>query len=102
MHFFLFLLMNLVTYCRIPKSNDNGKYKREIEREEENVEARVFSLLYSLYDIFWMITMCCEVSFLYIGLLIQLSYLTYVGFLNIPPQTQGVILMKPLSLLTKE
>jgi hypothetical protein len=32
--------------------------------------------------IFWMITMCCEVSYLYIGLLTQLSYLTYVGFLN--------------------
>ncbi len=26
--------------------------------------------------------MCCEVSYLYIGLLTQLSYLTYVGFLN--------------------
>jgi hypothetical protein len=47
-------------------------------------------------------TMCCEVSYLYIGLLIQLFYLIYVGFLNIPPQTQGVILMKPLSLFTKE
>ena len=35
--------------------------------------------------------MCCEVSYLYIGLLTQLSYLTYVGFLNIPPQSQGVI-----------
>ena len=35
--------------------------------------------------------MYCEVSYLYIGLLTQLSYLTYVGFLNIPPQTQGVI-----------
>jgi hypothetical protein len=46
--------------------------------------------------------MCCEMSFLYIGLLTQLSYLTYVGFLNISPQTQGVILMKPLSLFTKE
>jgi hypothetical protein len=22
--------------CRKPKSNENGKYKREIEREEEN------------------------------------------------------------------
>ena len=42
--------------------------------------------------------MCCEVSYLYIGLLIQLSY-SYVGFLNIPPQTQCVILMKPLSLV---
>jgi hypothetical protein len=49
------------------------------------------SLLYSLCIIFWIITMCCEVSYLYIGLLTQLSYLTYVGFLNIPPQTQGVI-----------
>ena len=29
-----------------------------------------------------MITMCCEVSYLYIGLLTQLSYLIYVGFLN--------------------
>ena len=29
-----------------------------------------------------MITMCCEVSYLYIGLLTQLSYLTYVRFLN--------------------
>jgi hypothetical protein len=27
------------------------------------------SLLYSLCIIFWMITMCCEVSYLYIGLL---------------------------------
>jgi hypothetical protein len=27
-------------------------------------------------------TMCCEMSYLYIRLLIQLSYLTYVGFLN--------------------
>ena len=39
--------------------------------------------------------MCCEVSYLYLGLLTQLSYLIYVGFLNIllkiPPQTQGVI-----------
>ena len=25
-----------------------------------------------------------------------------MGFLNIPPQTHGVILMKPLSLVTKE
>jgi hypothetical protein len=46
--------------------------------------------------------MCYEVSYLYIGLLTQLSYLTYVGFLNILPQTQGVILMKPLGLFTKE
>jgi hypothetical protein len=28
--------------CRKPKSNENGKYKRVIEREEENMEARVF------------------------------------------------------------
>ena len=41
--------------------------------------------------IFLMITIYCEVSYLYIGLLTQLSYLTYVRFLNIPPQTQGVI-----------
>jgi hypothetical protein len=41
------------------------------------------SLLYSLCDIFFMITMYCEVSYLYIGLLTQLSYLTNVGFLNI-------------------
>ena len=41
------------------------------------------SLLYSLYDIFFIITMCCEVSYFYIGLLTQLSYLTNVGFLNI-------------------
>ena len=27
---------NRITNCGIPKSNDNGKYKREIEREEEN------------------------------------------------------------------
>ena len=38
-----------------------------------------------------MITMCCEVSYLYKRLLTQLFYLTYVGFLNIFPQTQGVI-----------
>ena len=42
----------------------------------------VTSLLYSFYIIFWMIIMCCEMSYLYIGLLTQLSYLTYVGFLN--------------------
>ena len=29
-----------------------------------------------------MITMYCEVSYLYIGLVIQLSYLIYMGFLN--------------------
>ena len=46
--------------------------------------------------------MCYEVSYLYIGLLIQLSYLTYVRFLNIPLQTQGVILIKPLNLFTKK
>ena len=50
----------------------------------------------------WIITMCCEMSYLYIGLLTQLSYLTYVGFLNILPQTQNVILMKHLSLFTIE
>ena len=38
-----------------------------------------------------MITICCETSYLYVGLLIQLSYLTYIGFLNILPRTQGVI-----------
>ena len=48
-----------------------------------------------------MITMCCEVSDLYIGLLTQLSYLTYVGFLNIPPQTQGVIVMKTFEFVYK-
>ena len=36
------------------------------------------SLLYSLDMIFWMIIICYEVSYLYIGLLTQLSYLTYV------------------------
>jgi hypothetical protein len=46
--------------------------------------------------------MSCEMSYLYIGLLIQLSYLTHARFLNISPQTQGVILMKSLSLFTKE
>ena len=40
------------------------------------------SLLYSLCIIFWMNIMFCEVSYLYIGLLTQPSYLTYVGFLN--------------------
>ena len=34
-------------------------------------------------------TMCCEVSYLYIGLLTQLSYLIYVGFLNKPEQSKG-------------
>ena len=29
-----------------------------------------------------MITICCEVSYLYIGLLTQLFYLIYAGFLN--------------------
>jgi hypothetical protein len=70
-----------------------------IERDEENMEARVFTwfgyvslrpqdvtvgyiFINILCMIFWMITMCCEVSYLYIGLLTQLSYLTYVGFLN--------------------
>ena len=47
------------------------------------------------YNVLWGV-------YLYIGLLTQPSYLTYVGFLNIPPQTQDVILMKPLSLFTKE
>ena len=32
--------------------------------------------------IFWMITVCYEVSYLYIGLLTQPFYITYVGFLN--------------------
>jgi hypothetical protein len=48
-----------------------------------------------LYDIlciiFWMIIMRCEVSYLYIGLLTQLSYLTYVRFLN----TNGYSYQKP-------
>ena len=48
-------------------------------------------IIFSLYDIFWMITICCEVSYLYIGLVTQLSYLIYVRFLNISPQTQDVI-----------
>ena len=56
----------------------------------------IFSVRY-----FKMITMFCKVSYLYIGLLTQLSYVTYVGFLNSPLQTQDVILIKPLSLLTK-
>ena len=45
--------------------------------------------------------MYCEVSYLYIELLTQFSYLTYVRFINIPPQIQGVILMKSLTLVTK-
>ena len=40
-----------------------------------------------MYNIFWMITICCEVSYLYIGLLTLLSYLTYVGFLNISDES---------------
>ena len=61
-------------------------------REMKRMEARVFKwfgyvslrpIYYILYMIFWMITMYCEVSYLYIELLTQLSYLTYVGFLNI-------------------
>ena len=74
---------------------------KEIERARKRMEARVFKwfgyvslrpqdvanglyLYYILsYMIFWMITICCKVSYLYIGLLTQLSYLTYVGFLNI-------------------
>ena len=40
------------------------------------------SLLYSFCTVFQMITICCEVSYLYIGLLTQLSYLIDVGFLN--------------------
>ena len=94
---------------------------REILKESERMKAMVFhvirlceptstecsqwatSLLYSPYMIFWIITMCCIVSYLYIELLTQLSYLTYVKFRNIPPQTQGIIfLMKPLRLVTKE
>ena len=49
------------------------------------------SLLYSLCIIFWVITMCYEMSYLYIELLTQLSYLTYVGFLNtvqVPPKVK--------------
>ena len=88
--------------CRKPKSNRNNNEDKYIKRDEERKrrEARVFqvvrlyeptstwcsqwatSLLYSLYDVIWMITMCCKVSYLYIELLVQLSYLTYVGFLN--------------------
>ena len=49
------------------------------------------SLLYSLYDVFGWLQCVVKVSYLYIGLLTQLFYLIYVGFLNIPPQTQGVI-----------
>ena len=67
---------------------------------KENREARVFhvvrlceptstecsqwvtSLLYFFCMIFWMVTMYCEVSYLYIGLLTQHSYLTYVGSLT--------------------
>jgi hypothetical protein len=30
------VMPTLNTFCRNPKSNDNGKYKRVIEREEEN------------------------------------------------------------------
>ena len=44
-------------------------------------------LYYILSLIFWMIIMYCEVSYLYIELLTQLSDLTYVGFLNIPLKT---------------
>ena len=84
--------------CRKPKSNDNKKYKRVIERGKEWMlrffkwfgyvslrpqdVANELHLYYILCMIFWMITMCCEVSYLYIGLLTQLSYLTYVRFLN--------------------
>ena len=71
-----------------------------IEKENGRIEARVFqvvrlceptsiecrqcvtSLLYSLCMIFWMITIYCKMSYLYIRLLTQFSYLTYVGFLN--------------------
>ena len=60
---------------------------KERERERERMEARVFqvvrlceptstgcsqwatSLLYSLVIYFWMNTMCCKASYLYIGLL---------------------------------
>ena len=73
--------------CGKPKSKDNGKYKRVIERERKRMEAKVFkwfgyvslrphdvaqwatSLLYSLFNNFWMITICCKVSYLYKGLL---------------------------------
>ena len=41
------------------------------------------SLLYSLYMIFWMITMRSEVFYLYIGLLTQLFYLTYMDSLTL-------------------
>ena len=84
--------------CGKPKSNDNGKYKRVIERGRErrlgffkwfgyvslrpHDVANGLHLYYILCIIFWMIIMCCEVSSLYIGLLTQLSYLTYVRFLN--------------------
>ena len=49
------------------------------------------NLMTMKYNIFWMIIMCCAVSYLYIELLTQLWYLINVGFLNIPPQTQYVI-----------
>ena len=39
---------NALIPCRKPKSNDNGKYKRVIEREEERkrMEARIFQVVW--------------------------------------------------------
>ena len=34
--------LNALIPCGKPKTNDNGKYKRKIERERERMEARVF------------------------------------------------------------
>jgi hypothetical protein len=49
-----------------------------------------------------MITICREVYYLYIRLLTQLLYLTNMRFFNIPLQSQGAVLTKYLSLITKE
>jgi hypothetical protein len=51
-------------------------------RENPGGKNGVMTIISSVYTIFWMITMCCEVSYLYIELLTQLSYLTNVGYLN--------------------
>ena len=70
------------------------KWFSYVSLRPQNVANELY--LYYIISIWYFGLLQCvvKVSYLYIELLIQLSYLTYVGFLNIPPQTQSVILVK--------
>ena len=100
--------MSIACKCRKPKSNDNGIWKSLRKRGREwrlrffkwfdyvslcpQDVANVLHLYYILFVWYFGWLQCVvKVSYLYIGLLTQLFYLTYLGFLNILSQTQGVI-----------